>query len=128
MASLQINTGIVTLDILDDYGNSRGLFRFNPSDITLARKIFSLQTEYSDKMKEYQRRQVDCTTAEQKFELLEDIIAYLTDSIDNIFGEGSSDILFEGAKTLEMFSDFFTGIMPYFEKASKDRVNKYIDK
>lgn len=125
MASLQIKTGIVSLDILDDEGNSKGIFKFNPKDIEVAKKVFQLQEDYSSKVAEYEKRASDADTIEKKINLMEDIVTYLKDSIDMIFGAGSSDLLFGTAVSLEMFTDFFEGIMPYFKKASKERMAKY---
>lgn len=125
MASLQINTGVITLDILDDYGEKRGVFRFNPKDIQLAKQVFELQQEYSEKTKEFKARQEQADTPKKKLELLSDIVDYLTTRIDTIFGSGSSEVLFGGAKTLEMFTDFFEGLMPYFKEASNERMKKY---
>ena len=66
-----------------------------------------------------------CNTDEERFNLLENVVTYYEGMIDECFGEGSSALLFGGAKTLSMFEDFFEGIMPYYEKASKDRMAKY---
>lgn len=39
MESLQIRTGRIRLEILDDTGNSRGIFSFNPTDVESAKKL-----------------------------------------------------------------------------------------
>ena len=56
MDSLQIRTGQVALNILDDQGNSRGIFRFNPTDVQCAKRIYNLQTEIAQKDAEMQQK------------------------------------------------------------------------
>ena len=127
MESLQIKTGSVSLDILDDLGNSRGVFTFNPTDIELAKKFLAIQSEFEIKHKEFQTRAatIDEKDTGSAIQISEEIVDYLKNLIDDGFGEGTSLLLFGKAKTLGMFMDFFEGITPYFEKASRDRISKY---
>ena len=125
MESLQVRTGQISLQILDDNGDPRGVFKFVPTDIESAKQILSLQQEVNDKYKEFQELAKSADSADKQINLLGEVVDYFESRIDSIFGEGSSKILFGNAKTLSMFEDFFTGIMPYYEKASKKRVNKY---
>lgn len=125
MQSLQIRTGQISLQILDDQGEERGIFKFNPTDIESAKKVFSLQTNLSERQKEFNERSEKCTTPEERLELLSEVVTYFEDLIDDCFGKGSSQLLFGEAKTLSMFDDFITGITPYYEEASKNRMEKY---
>lgn len=125
MESLQVRTGQVSLQILDDNGDPRGVFKFVPTDIESAKQILTLQQEVDDKYKEFQELAKNADSADKQIKLLGEVVDYFENRIDIIFGAGSSKILFGDAKTLSMFEDFFNGIMPYYEKASKDRVSKY---
>lgn len=125
MDSLQVRTGQISLQILDDNGELRGVFKFNPQDIESAKRVFALQAELPIKQAEFEERIKGATTDEERLTLLSDIVDYFNDAIDTCFGIGSSAILFGGAKVLSMYEDFFTGITPYYEKASKQRTAKY---
>jgi hypothetical protein len=125
MDSLQVRTGQISLRILDDDGEERGIFRFNPKDIESAKRVILLQDELNAKLEEYSERNEKCKTAEERVELLSESVNYLRGIIDDCFGEGTSDIVFGTAHTLTMFSDFIEGITPYYTAASKERTNKY---
>lgn len=125
MASLKINTGVIALEIENELGEVQGVFRFNPNDITQAKNFLKLTEEFDDKQKEFSEREEQCTTMDEKMELLEEVVTYFTDALDMIYGKGSSQVLFGGAKTLTMFEDFFEGIIPYYASASTDRTSKY---
>jgi hypothetical protein len=125
MASLQIHTGQICLDILDDQGNQRGVFKFNPNDVSVAKRVFALQNTIQDKFKEYEERYKDVQNEQDGITLLDETIQYFRGVIDEIFGAGTSQILFGDCNTFSMFEDFFNGITPYYTKASKDRVQKY---
>lgn len=125
MESLKIRTGSISLQILDDAGMERGVFTFNPEDIESAKRVIGLQQELERKQSELDTKAESCETDEEKVNLLIEAVDYLEDLIDKCFGAGTSNLLFGDAKTLSMFSDFFEGITPYYEKASKARMAKY---
>lgn len=125
MESLQVRTGQVSLMILDDLGNERGIFTFNPTDVESARQVMNMQSDLNAKQEEFEMRAEQCTTETEKADLLVESVTYFRDLIDTVFGAGSSQLLFGDAKTFSMFEDFFNGIMPYYQKASKERMAKY---
>ena len=125
MDSLQVRTGQVSLRILDDSGEERGIFRFNPEDIESAKKLLALQEELTNKNDEFVEREKQCKTADERIALLSETVTYFRGLIDNCFGEGTSDLVFGNAHTLSMFSDFIEGITPYYTKASAKRTAKY---
>lgn len=124
MDSLQIRTGQVSLRILDDAGNERGIFTFNPTDIESAKQVLSLQAELEEKDKEFAEKAEQCKTNEEKIDLMDSYVTYYENVIDKIFGPGSSQILFGNNRSLTMFIDFFNGITPYYEKASQKRLDE----
>lgn len=125
MQSLQVRTGEISLQILDDEGNERGIFKFNPNDVHSANKILALQEEFDVKQSEFESRAEVCETPQQQITLLEEIVDYFEALIDDCFGEGTSSLVFGKSKSLTMFSDFFNGIRPYYQEASKKRIAKY---
>lgn len=125
MESLQVRTGEVRLEILDDFGESRGIFSFNPTDVKSAERVVALENEFQVKQAEFEERTKQCETPSEKVQLLIDVVDYFEGLIDECFGIGSSALIFGEAKTLSMFDDFFTGIIPYYQKASEDRKKKY---
>ena len=125
MDSLQVRTGQISLQILDDNGEPRGVFKFNPQDIESAKRVFTLQADLPIKQAEFEDRIKGVVEDEERLSILSDIVDYFNDAIDTCFGIGSSAILFGGAKALSMYEDFFNGILPYYEKASKQRTAKY---
>lgn len=128
MESLQIRTGQVSLNILDDAGNSRGVFTFNPTDIESAKRLVQMQQEFAVKQNEFNEKASTCETQEEKVNLLSEVVNYFRNVVDECFGEGSSQTLFGEARTLSMFEDFFNGIIPYYEQAKKQRMQKYTKK
>lgn len=125
MDSLQVRTGQVSLRILDDAGEERGIFRFNPEDVESAKRVLELQDELERKNNEFAERNKQCTNADERIALLSETVNYFREIIDNCFGAGTSDLVFGNAHTLSMFSDFIEGITPYYTEASAKRTAKY---
>lgn len=130
MDILKINTGAISLKVVDENDNERGVFRFNPNDIGAANKFFELMQEINTKQLQFQQKeaQIKDDDTKSKLDLACEVIDYFKNKIDEIFGAGSSQLLFGDAKTIEMFSDFFNAIAPYYEKSSQERINKYTEK
>lgn len=125
MNSFQIKTGQISVNILDDDGEIRGVFRFNPSDVKVAKRFNEIKLEYVAKQKEYIERSALCTTDLEATSLVDEIVDYVKNSIDSAWGDGSCKILFGDASTIEMFSDFFTNIQPFYQEESAKRMKKY---
>lgn len=125
MDTLQVRTGQISLLILDDNEEERGVFRFNPEDVESAKTVIHLQQELAEKQADMEAREKYCTTPQEKIDLMSEAVQYFRGLVDNCFGEGSSELVFGDNNTLSMFEDFFNGIMPYYEKASKKRMQKY---
>lgn len=125
MESLQVRTGQISLRILDDSGEERGIFKFNPQDVEVAKRVVELQGELQIKNNEFEEQVSKCETTEEKINLLAEMVKYFKGLVDECFGKGTSEIVFGDANTLTMFYDFFEGITPYYEKASQQRMAKY---
>ena len=125
MDSLQVRTGQVSLRILDDAGEERGIFKFNPEDIESAKRLLEMQEELTKVNETFAERNKECKTADERIALLSETVNYFRGLIDNCFGDGTSDLVFGNARTLSMFSDFIEGITPYYTEASAKRTAKY---
>lgn len=125
MEQLQIKTGKISVKILDDDGEVRGIFKFNPEDIKSARKVNDLIDEFKVKTVEFQEKIEQAVEVADRIKLLDEIVDYFRNAIDSVWGSGSSNILFGNASTLEMFDDFFNGITPFYKKESAKRTQKY---
>ena len=114
MESLQIRTGSISLRILDDLGNERGIFTFNPEDVKSAEQLLLLQQDLAVRSEELEQKEKECKNSEEKIALMSEAVQYFRDAIDRCFGEGSSATLFGNSNTLSMFYDFIEGITPYY--------------
>lgn len=130
MDTLKINLGNVSLKIVDENNNEKGIFTFNPNDINTANKFFDLLAELDIKKEEFTKREAELAEddVKGKLALTLEVIDYFENKIDNIFGAGSSELIFGQTKSIDMFKDFFEGLMPYYQKASQNRIDKYTEK
>lgn len=128
MESLKIRTGAISLQIVDDFGNEKGVFTFNPNDIAVARKMLSFQDSIKAKEAEIKERAKKCGTDLEQVDLVIELVDFAESILDNCFGEGTSKLLFGETKTLSMLDDFIGGITPYYKKASEERIAKYSKK
>lgn len=125
MESLQIRTGKIAIKILDDDGEVRGIFKFNPEDLGVAKRMSELLAEIKQNTGEISKRESECKTGEERMLLLEEVCSGYRDKIDQIWGAGSSDILFGNAVCVEMFTDFLNGISKHYQKESNKRIAEY---
>ena len=84
MESLQVRTGQISLRILDDSGEERGIFRFNPQDVEVAKRVLDLQGELEIKNKEFEEQVTKCETTEEKVNLLAEMVKYFKGSYCSI--------------------------------------------
>jgi hypothetical protein len=134
MDNLEINVGIKRLMINDDPDN---VIEFNPSDLLFAEKFYALMKDFEVKRLEYQKR-AEVIDANKELDemglpknipdnlaLLRDACQYMRGKIDELMGAGTSQKAFGIALNLDMFSQFFNGIMPYIQTARAEKVKKY---
>ena len=132
--SIRVDAGQKRILMNDD---PKRVVEFNPSDILFAKKFEALLKDFDQKNIEFQKRlsELDETKDKDKFGLpknLPDSIAlaiemadYLHEQIDNLFGDGTAEAAFQGQKNLDMIEQFFTGLLPYIQRARKEKVEKY---
>jgi hypothetical protein len=133
--TLQINTGIVDLAIVRD-GISVGTLSFNPTDTLFAERFYALLGELQKNLKEYKERGIELSkngndkdgvpvNVEAHIALQIELCNYLREKTDKIFGEGTAQKLFGEVRNLEVYQQFFDGILPFFQQARAEKVAKY---
>lgn len=128
MKSFVLNTGIKRIAIFENETDEaegkepRGIFKFNPTDVTEARKILELQSTYEQEQEEYVAKEKACVTDLDKFKVIEEFAQKYKDKLDYIYGNGTSNALFGDSLTYEMFGQFFEMITEQYAEFSKKRV------
>ncbi len=132
--SIQIDAGIKRILINKD---PERVVSFNPLDILFAKKFYALMDQFHIKDVEYKKRIKELEAIEgedeyglpenmpETFELFTEMVDYLHEQIDDLFGAGTSKTVFEHHKNFEMIQQFFEGLMPYIKKARADKIKKY---
>lgn len=132
--TLRIDTGAVRLAINGDEGR---IIEFNPEDIVFVERFYNLIKEFELKEVEFREKAealakiseldehgIPVNTGEN-IKLVLELCNYLRKNIDHVFGQGTSEKVFENNQTLNMFEQFFTGILPFVNKARSEKISKY---
>ncbi len=131
--NIQINTGEKRVSITRD-GKDAGELVFIPSDILFAERFYALLDELSVKLSEYKRLNLQFKPAQEnevpkdmaeKIALQRDLCEYMRDKIDLIFGKSTSQMVFGDVRNLDVYKQFFDGILPFFKQARAERVAQY---
>jgi hypothetical protein len=132
--SLQLDTGLRRIAV---NGDPNRVISFNPKDVVFAEKFYSLVDELRAKEKELIRRadELDAESEEDEYgmpinakdrlALIHEVCDWAYAKIDHLFGEGTSDKVFQGVKSLEVCGEFFNGIVPFIEEARSEKIGKY---
>ena len=128
MKSFVLNTGVKRIAIFENETDEaegiepRGIFKFNPTDVTEARKIMELQSTYEQEKEEYVAKEKACETELDKFKVLEEFAQMYRNKLDYIYGNGTTQALFGDSLTYDMFGQFFEMITEQYAEYSKKRV------
>lgn len=142
MNSLKIDTGIIEILVNDDPSR---VIRFNPNDVVMAEKVYHIVDELPKKSVEYGEKGKEIWSKTEKDEnglplnfkercdYLHDLHNYFCGQIDDVFGDGTSKTLYgdfvpfpeEQGKFPNIYEQFFTGILPYFQKVRAAKMDKY---
>ena len=133
MDSIRINTGEKRIAINDD---PERVIVFNPGDIGFAERFYQLLQDFEAKQVEYQARAEDLDNQAldergipskigESLALLREVCEFLKERIDHLFGAGTSSKVFGETMTLDMFEQFFTGIVPFVQTARSGKVARY---
>jgi hypothetical protein len=136
---LDISTGTIHIGISRD-GKPAGEIAFDPSDVVFAEKFYRLMGEFDAKFAQYQERAraMDANTATnanglpsnagERIALAKEACLYIHAQIDNLFGVGTSHIVFGEALSLDAIRQFFAGVTPYIQKNRAEKLQKYTNK
>lgn len=154
-------TSIPSININNDVGvklainnDQNRIIRFNPEDVGFIQRVYSLVDFYNEREKHYiseydkldEDHEVEIFTDDEgnevaiphnaggKIELVNKMCDEMNEKIDEIFGSGTSEILFQGAKAFgdsnetNQYLQFFSGIKPYISTARESKISKYTGK
>ena len=135
--TISIHTGDILLAIQRDGVPTGETLVFNPSDLIFIEKFYKLFDELKTKLTEFNTRSEQLTAnnavdpngiplnAPQIIEMNKEANAYMRARIDDLFGKGVSQKLFGSSITMDVFEQFFQGIIPYVQKDRQQKVAKY---
>lgn len=129
MESLNIETSKKRLCL---NGDESKVIEFNPEDLDTRKKffdaskeIFQKQREYDIAVKEIESEQDDMKKTEKAFELEQNLYNLMKSIIDDIFGNGTSDMITDGKSNIFSLVNFIIAITPYFRAVTDKQKNKY---
>lgn len=134
MDTLRIETGEKRIAI---NGDESRLLIFDPSDVLFVERFYKLISEFESKLTDYQKRskelEADTRTNGNdipanmgaRLELVKEACNYSRESIDKVFGAGTSQTVFGDALSLDAVQQFFEGITPFIAVARSEKVQKY---
>jgi len=132
--SLRLDAGVVRLAV---NGDESRIITFNPTDVIFAEKFQRLVRNFHEKEAEFNRRseEVEAITEvgpdgiplrlDENLRLAREVCEYLREQVDLLLGEGSSTILFGEHLSMDMFGQFFDGILPYIKRSRTAKMEKY---
>lgn len=136
MLKINIDKGATRIPIVRD-GEDVGVIAFNANSIEFADGFYNLLKNFDGRMAEFEKKatKLDGVTkvdefgfpinTKEKLQLIKETCEYMREEIDKLFGENTCDIVFGDSNTLDMFSQFFEGVIPYFEKSRSLKIAKY---
>lgn len=137
MESLRLNTKRVEIMIDDD---PKRVVRFNPDDVHLRARIYTLAKEAKRKQDAMQAQLTELETMEGEDELglplkiesamklTVDIADFFMSEIDNVFGEGTSLIVFTDGFDFESMVVFLEYVLNKFESVSTEKIEQRLSK
>jgi len=134
--NVNVDTGVKRVTINNDPNR---VIEFNPMDIEFAEKFYALIQEFEGKQVEYEakataldaNKEVDAhglpVNMKDSLAFLKEVCSFMKSKIDDIFGDGASTIIFGDSLNLEMFGQFFAGIVPHIKAARAKKVQAFIN-
>lgn len=133
---MQINTGLVVVPIERD-GERVGDLKFRPTDGAFARRYMAMLSNIDEKQKEFieSAKEIDDDESTgpcgipnkdvRAIELMESVADFMCTEIDNVFGAGTSDMVFGGVRSTSAILQFLSGINDYFAAARAAKMAQY---
>lgn len=139
MDSLQITTGEKRIPI-DRDGVRVGELVIYPGDVVFAEKYYRLVSDFGTTFAEYEKRanelELDSTpngnglpaNTGERLQLAREACVYVREKIDEVFGAGTSQMVFGDTMKVEIFAQFFEGINPFLKAARTEKLKPYLVK
>jgi len=148
MSAIKLKSKVKTIDLTNENDENIGKITFNPEDIGAYNELLSIGDIITKISENYDSVKEISNIPEGKLESLEkykdaqnnfdqigkftsfvvEQVEKISEKINRIFGNGTSELIFQGGHDLELLSNFIEAVIPYFKSAKKERVNKYLDK
>lgn len=119
---MKLSSGRITIPVERD-GVLTGEISFDPQDVRFAESFYSMMEGLTERERAY--AQSEGTAMGERLRLLGEICGWITEQVEQVFGEGSSGVLFGGHSSMELFRQFFEGVEPYITKARTKKTAKY---
>lgn len=117
---MKLSSTRVTVPIERD-GVSTGEIRFDPQDIRFAEGFYELL----DGLAKREQQAQSAAEPREQLRVMAELGNWLGERVEAIFGEGSCEVIFGGACSLELYRQFFEGIEPFVSKGRAKRKAKY---
>lgn len=134
MNSIQIGSSVVRIAINDDPDR---VIEFDPGDVLFAERFYALIQDFERRQAEMEQRAAEIdqvkdvdanglpVNLDERMAFLRSVCEYMRSQIDNLFGAGSSQIVFGDALNLEQIGQFFDGMTPFVQQSRAEKLKKY---
>lgn len=134
MDSIRIDSGVKRVCINDD---PERVIAFNPSDVGFAERFFELYRDLLRRSQEFEQRAAALDANEavgadglpanvtDKLAFQREVIDYVHGQIDRLFGEGTAETVFQGARSIDAIVQFFEGLTPLVQQVREEKTRKY---
>lgn len=134
MDSIKIDAGIKRVCINDDPAR---VIAFNPNDVAFAERFYAMYRDMLRVAEEYDARaqEIDAETgvddaglpinAPDKLSFMRESVEYWHGQIDALFGEGTSETVFQGALNMDAVMQFLEGMTRFFQQTREEKTRKY---
>jgi hypothetical protein len=135
LQSIHIDSGVKRIAINDDPNR---VIEFNPHDTIFAEKLYRTYTKMAGLEKAYSERaaaltesietdDLDVPTDFEPFvQLRKEMLDVIVQEIDNLFGAGTSDLVFQGDITDYTVTQFLEGMIQYIMPERAEAMRQYM--
>ena len=109
-------------------GDENKILEFNPENIETRKKFYNASKKIFEKQRELDvilEKLGEEAKVEEMFEIEEQTFNFMKEIIDEIFGEGVTDMITDGEKNIFAITNFAVAIAPYFKDFAEKQKNKY---
>lgn len=134
MDSVNIETGEKHVAI---NGDPNRVIVFNPEDRLFIEKFYKLLPEIQSQSKIFEKREAEIMKEsgvddlgipiafQEILNLQKEVCVYMREKIDRVFGEGTSQTVFEDALSPFAIIQFLEGVTPFIEQVRSEKIQKH---